>query len=83
MKKTILFPLETDVRDRLPFYEDYATVNRHIIQQLNERQAQDWQTIQAEELIAHAELVIEELMKKGNYAMNHSVMSTAYARQVK
>ena len=65
MEKTILFPLETDVRDQLPFYEDYATVNRHIINQLNKRQPQSWQTIQAEELIAHAELVIDELMKKG------------------
>lgn len=65
MEKTILFPIDTDVRDRLPFYEDYATVNRQIIEQLNERQQQNWQTIQAEELIAHAESVIDELMKKG------------------
>lgn len=65
MNKTILIPISTGIRETLPHYEDYATVNRHIINHLNERKQQDWQTIQAEELIAHAESVIDELMKKG------------------
>lgn len=66
MKKTILFPVTIEIREKLPNYEDFATVNRHIVNLLNERKQQDWQTIQAEELIAHAESVIDELMKKGN-----------------
>ena len=65
MNKTILLPISTDIREKLPHYEDYATVNRCIINHLNERKQQDWQTIQAEELIAHAESVIDELIKKG------------------
>ncbi|MEK5070466.1 ATP-binding protein [Sporosarcina sp. FSL K6-1508] len=65
MKKTILFPISDDIREKLPYYEDFATVNRHIVNQLNERKQQDWQVIHAEELIAHAESVIDDLMKKG------------------
>ncbi len=65
MEKNILFPTHTNVRETLPFYEDYATVNRHIIKQLSERKQQDWQTIHAENLIAHLESVIDELIKKG------------------
>ncbi|WP_342511386.1 ATP-binding protein [Sporosarcina sp. FSL K6-1522] len=65
MENLILLPIDRDVRNTLPFYEDYAAVNRHIFNRLNERQQQDWKVIQAEELIAHAESVIDELMKKG------------------
>lgn len=77
MENLILLPIDRDVRNTLPFYEDYAAVNRHIFNRLNERQQQDWKVIQAEELIAHAESVIDELMKKESCTTNHSVISTA------
>ena len=65
MKNDVLFPITTNSRELLPNYEDYATVNRHVFHRLNERRTQDWKIIHAEELIAHAESVIDELMKKG------------------
>ena len=65
MKNDVLLPITTNSRELLPNYEDYATVNRHVFHRLNERRTQDWKIIHAEELIAHAESVIDELMKKG------------------
>ncbi|MBE1553770.1 ATP-binding protein [Sporosarcina limicola] len=65
MKEKILLPIKKDMRESLPNYEDYATVNRHVLNRLNERKQQDWKVIQAEELISHAESVIDELMRKG------------------
>ncbi|MDW0117331.1 ATP-binding protein [Sporosarcina thermotolerans] len=60
-----LLPIEKLFNDSHPNFENYAFVMRKVIERLNARKMQDWKIIQAEELISHAESVIDELMKKG------------------
>lgn len=63
MNKNILLPVNDYYKDHHE-YETYASIIRSITNRLNERKAQEWKIIQADELIAHAETVVDELMKK-------------------
>lgn len=60
-----LLPIEKLFNDSHPNYENYAFIIRNLLERLNARKMQDWKIIHAEELISHAESVIDELMKKG------------------
>lgn len=58
-------PLDKGFQDSHQNYENYASIIRNIHNRLVQRKKQDWKIIQADELITHAESVIDELMKKG------------------
>lgn len=65
MDNSTLIPVDELFHNTNPNYENYAFIIRKIMDRLNKRNKQDWKIIQAEELISHAESVIDELMKKG------------------
>lgn len=65
MDNSTLLPVDELFHNTNPNYENYAFIIRKIMDRLNKRNKQDWKIIQAEELISHAESVIDELMKKG------------------
>lgn len=63
MNAKILFSSTTSYRDSLPSYENYAVVNRAILEKLMQRKKQAWQMIQVDDVIENIETVIEELMR--------------------